>query len=65
MVKPIGNDSHGERLDIGPGIGLGGTAGKHARQRDDVGDPAAVRFSFDLDAKGHRILMWGAATTDI
>ena len=53
MLKALGEDAKGERLDASDGLVARLAVRHHTRQVGNFGQPAAVGLSLDLDAEVH------------
>lgn len=53
MFQALGKYAQRKRLHLGDGVRLVGTVAEHARELRDLGDPAAILLSFELNREGH------------
>ena len=58
MFETLGNHAEGKGLDTSDGLVPSPTVAKDAGQVWDLGDPAAIFLTFDLDAEGQAHAMY-------
>lgn len=54
MFQSLGQDPQRQGLYLCHGLRLVGTVAKHAREVGDLGNPAAIHLTFELDLEGHK-----------
>lgn len=53
MLEPLGEHPQGKGLNLRDGVRLIGPVAHHASKVGDLGQPAPVLLSFELDLEGH------------
>lgn len=57
MLKPLGNHTQREGLNLGYGFSAVSAIAEHARQGWHFGEPAAIIFAFKLNGEGHQMTL--------